>query len=73
MEITAIALGGMLAARERFERTAARIAQPRQDSVELSVEAVALLEARNAFALNARVARTASGMETWLLRRHGGT
>ena len=53
----------MTAARERFERAAARIAQPRQDSVELSAEAVALLEARNAFALNARVARAGSEME----------
>ena len=53
----------MVAARERFERAAARAARPEQDSVDLSAEAVALLEARNAFALNARVARAAGEME----------
>jgi hypothetical protein len=53
----------MTAARDRFEHTAARIAQPQQDSVDLSTEAVALVEARNAFALNARVAHAGDEME----------
>lgn len=63
VEITAIALSGMTAARERFERAALRTARAEQDSVDLSAEAVALVEARNAFALNARVARAAGEME----------
>lgn len=63
VEITAIALSGMVAASQRFNRAAARTAHAQHDSVDLSAEAVALLEARNAFALNARVARQAAGME----------
>ena len=53
----------MTAARERFERAAARTARPEQDSVDLSAEAVALFEARNAFEAGARVARVAGEME----------
>lgn len=63
VEIIAIALSGMVAARERFERAAARAAHPEQDSVDLSAEAVAMLESRNAFALNARVAHEGGEME----------
>ena len=63
MEITAIALSGMDAAQERFERVAERTARPAEDSVDLSAEAVKMMEARNAFQANARVAQTGDEME----------
>jgi len=62
VEISAIALGGMHEAESRLEGAAnrlARLADPAAaDTVELSAEMVALMEARNAFAVNARVAAT---------------
>ncbi|MBI1792435.1 MAG: flagellar protein [Acidobacteria bacterium] len=64
MEILNLALEGMHRAEQSLEKTAARIARlpltvdaPPQDQVDLSAEAIALLEARNAFAANARAAR----------------
>ncbi len=63
MEITATALSGMSAAQDRFERVARRTAQPAEDSVDLSAEAVQMMESRNAFQANASVARAGDDME----------
>ncbi len=64
MEIYAIALGGMIQAQARLETTAKRLAQVAEptDTIDLSAEMLALLEARNAFATNAQLLKTADGL-----------
>ena len=73
------ALGGMMIAQSSFDRTAQRIAdsstqstQPnrstqRQDSVDLSTEAVTLLAAKNEFQANAQVFQVGDKMQKKLL------
>jgi flagellar hook-associated protein FlgK len=71
-----IPLAGMSAATSRIETAAARIARPPlaaathpepQDSVELSAEMVALIEARTAFQANANVVQTFEQLHLSLL------
>jgi flagellar basal body rod protein FlgC len=65
MDITAIALSGMEAAQQNVPKVAKRIASPEQsgDTVDLSTEMVSLLDAKNQFAANAQVMKTAQEME----------
>jgi flagellar hook-associated protein FlgK len=67
VEISAIALGGMNQAQTRLEGTANRLAKAADpaaaDTVDLSAEMVALMEARNAFAVNAKVAATGDELQ----------
>jgi flagellar hook protein FlgE len=69
MNITSVALTGMDMATTKLQSAANRIAGAAdpQDSVDLSAEMVALLEARNEFAVNARVVHTADQMQANLL------
>ena len=67
-----IALGGMEKAQGAVEQVAGRLAKatgspPSGDTVELSSEVAALLEARNAFQTNARVIKMGDGMQKTLL------
>ena len=65
-----IPLTGMNSAESSVNRTAAQIAQSGfsgGDSVSLSSEAVAMIEARDSFAANARVVRTEDRMTGALL------
>jgi flagellar hook protein FlgE len=65
-----IPLAGMNAAESNVNRTAAQVAQfgfSGGDTVDLSSEAVALIEARNSFAANASVVRTEDQMTGRLL------
>jgi flagellar basal body rod protein FlgG len=59
MQISAIALAGMNTAQARLEHTATRIAHVSEpeDRVDLSAEMVALMESRDDFAANAKVAK----------------
>ena len=61
-----VPLGGMQRAEDRVNSAAQRIAsapfQPPGDSADLSTEAVGLLDARNAFAANVKVAHVADEM-----------
>ena len=69
-----VPLSGMSAAASTLDRTAARIAQsgfPGGDAVDLSSEVVALIEARNSFAANAKVARTEDQVSQSLLNLLG--
>lgn len=65
MEIIATALAGLPAAEARVEKTARNLArglQPTEvgeDQVDLSAEMVALIEAKNAAAVNVKVVQTA--------------
>jgi hypothetical protein len=63
MDIPSFARGGMHAPRARLENTAKRLAPAHADTVELSAEAVALLEARIQFAANARAADAGDEMQ----------
>ncbi len=65
MDIAAIALGGMNEAQGRVESAARRLASAAEptDTVDLSAEMVALMEARNAFTTNARVLETADEIQ----------
>lgn len=65
MDITAIALSGLEAAQQNVQTAAKRLASPEQsgDTVDLSTEMVALLDAKNQFAANAKVVKTAQEME----------
>ena len=69
MEISAIALSGMNQAQTRLEGVAKRLARVSDsaDTIDLSTEMVALLEARNAYATNAKVLKTADEMHGSLL------
>ncbi|HEV2200895.1 MAG TPA: flagellar basal body rod C-terminal domain-containing protein [Bryobacteraceae bacterium] len=64
-------LAGMNAAADSLNRVAANVANiggnPVGDSVDLGAEAVAMIEAKNAFAANAQVAHTADEMTLALL------
>jgi flagellar hook protein FlgE len=64
-------LAGMDAAAASLNRTAERIASiggnPQGDSVNLGAEAVAMIEAKNEFAANIQVVRTADEMTRALL------
>jgi len=69
MDISRIALTGMDQAQARVERAASRLAglsQP-NDTVDLSSEMVALLQAPHDFAANAQVAKTGDQMQKYLL------
>jgi len=75
MTVFEIALEGLNRAEAVLEGTAGRLARLPlaledpllEDTVNLSAEMVALLEARNHFQINARVLRTAADMERHLL------
>jgi len=64
-------LAGMDAAAASLNRTAAKIANiggsPAGDSVDLSADAVAMIEAKNDFAANVQVVHTADQMTRALL------
>jgi hypothetical protein len=64
-------LAGMDAAAASLNRTAAKIANiggnPAGDSVDLSADAVAMIEAKNNFAANVQVVHTADEMTRALL------
>jgi flagellar basal body rod protein FlgC len=57
MNITAIALSGPEAAQQKVQSVAKRIAST-GDTVDLSTEMVALLDAKNQYAANAKVIKT---------------
>ena len=69
MELSAIARHGMETAQSRIEGTARRVSRAAAapdagaDTVDLSREMAALLAARNDFAANARVLKTAEEIE----------
>jgi hypothetical protein len=71
MNIAAIALDGLNQAQARFDQTARRLASigarspaaVLADPVDLSTDMVSLISARNQFATNLRVARTAGEIE----------
>lgn len=66
MDISAISLSGMQAAQQSLETAARRIASPPDpstDTVDLSTEMVAMMNARNQFSANAEADRTAQEME----------
>jgi flagellar hook protein FlgE len=65
MDITAIALSGMQAAEQNVQKAAERLSSPEQsgDTVDLSTEMVSLLDAKNQFAANAQVIKTAQEIE----------
>ncbi len=69
MNVQMVALSGMDRAETKLESAAARIAKAAdpQDSVDLSAEMIALMEAKDAFAVNARVFRTADEMQAHVL------
>lgn len=70
MQITSISLGGMEAAQHKVESVARRLAQPQSpsgDTLELSSDMVALLDAKNQFAANTKVVQTANDMQKKLL------
>jgi flagellar hook protein FlgE len=69
MEISAVALQGLERAQERLAATAQRLARAADpaDTVDLAAETVALLESRHAFAVNARVLKTADQMQQSLI------
>jgi len=67
-------LAGLMAAESSLNRAAAQIANSgfaRGDSVELSAETIALIEARNDGAASARVVRTENQMTRSLLNMVG--
>ena len=63
MDVSAIALSGMTRAQDRLDSTARRLASDPVDTLDLSAEMLALIEARNQFAANAQVAETGDRME----------
>ena len=71
------ALEGMARSEAQFNRAADRIAhlppaQPKQgDQVDLSTEAVALLQSKNSFEANTKVVKVADQMEQTLLDMTG--
>jgi len=75
MSILPTATEGLRKAEERVQRVAERLARysppgdssAPQDVVDLSAEVVALLEAKNAHAVNAKVAETAVELDQRLL------
>lgn len=69
MQISAIALTGMDAAQSKLERTAVNVANAAEptDQVDLSAAAVAMIQARDEFAINVKVAQTAMEMEKSLI------
>ncbi len=67
MDVSAIALGGMTQAQDRLDTTARRLASDPVDTLDLSAEMLALIEARNQFAANAKVAETGDRMERSVL------
>ena len=63
---------GMLAAAKRFEQSAARIAKlgtdlPQAEAVDPASEIVDVIEAKDSFAMNARVVKTSADMSKRLL------
>ncbi len=75
MSLIPTATEGMRKAEERVQRAAERLARlplagdasAPEDVVDLSAEVVALLEAKNAHAINAKVAETATQLDQHLL------
>ena len=67
------ALEGLSRAMAQFNGAAAKVAQaplsadPSADSVDLSAEAIAMLEARNSFSASTKIIQTADAMEKSLL------
>ena len=70
-----VPLAGMRQAEESLQKTASRLARvglaDAGDTVDLSAEMVALIEARNDFAVNTKVVRTEDQMTKSLLSRLG--
>ena len=73
MNLVGIALGGMESAQQSIDLSARRLASPDQpgDTVDLSAEMVALLSAKNQFAMNAQVAHIADQMQRQVLDLFG--
>jgi flagellar hook protein FlgE len=65
MSVSSIALGGLNQAQASLENTARRIsgASGQQDSVDLSTDAVALIQAKNDFGANIKALQVADEME----------
>ena len=55
-------LSGMLAAETAVNQIATRVAQPASDTVDLSTEIVAMMSAKNNFAVDAKLAQTEDQM-----------
>jgi flagellar basal body rod protein FlgC len=51
-------LSGMVQAETTVNQVASRLAKPTNDTVDLSAEMVALMQARNSFAVDVRLAQT---------------
>ena len=51
-------LSGMAQAETSVNQIATRLAQPANDTIDLSAEMVALMQSRNDFAINVRLAQT---------------
>ncbi|MBS1856066.1 MAG: flagellar hook protein FlgE [Acidobacteria bacterium] len=70
MQVLSTAFSGLDAAQRKVESVARRIARPETnggDTQELSSAMVALLDAKNQFAANTKVVRTADDMQKRLL------
>ncbi len=72
MSYFSISLDGLDAAQSRLQTVASRIARLPQpetgtDTVDLSAEIVALLEAKNSFAANAKAIRTSDDIQKTIL------
>jgi hypothetical protein len=64
MDVSGIALHGLQQAQVQFDRAAQRVAaQPADDAVSLSEEAVALLTSKSQFAANLNVMKMADRMD----------
>lgn len=55
-------LSGMLQAETAVNQIATRVAQPASDTVDLSAEMVAMMVAKNSFAVDAKLAQTEDQM-----------
>jgi len=63
MDISSVALGGIQSAETKFNRAAARVAQAgTDDTVDLSTEAVNLLNAKDEFAANLKALEVGDDM-----------
>ena len=61
-------LSGMLRAETAVNQIATRMAQPANDTVDLSAEMVAMMAAKNSFAVDAKLAQTEDQMTQSALR-----
>jgi hypothetical protein len=68
VDISAIALGGLNQAQSKFENAAKRVASGGSgDTVELSSDAVAMISAKNDYAVNIQALKVADNMQRSVL------